>query len=76
MVSLALRKDRNNQLDASLVRPQNRNVKKSSFYWNYFLVNNIVYSSARYFGSERPINFFRRRRCVTHSWSTPSTSWK
>lgn len=28
MVSLASRKDRNNQLDASLVRPQNRDVKK------------------------------------------------
>ena len=60
MVSLASRKDRNNQLDASLVRPQNRDVKKkkkSSFYWNYFSMNNIVYPSARYFGSERPINF-------------------
>ena len=76
MVSLALRKDRNNQLDASLVHPQNRKCKKISFYWNYFLVNNIVYPSARHFGSERPINFFRRHRCVTHSWSTPSTSWK
>lgn len=31
MVSLALRKDRNNQFDASLVRPQNRNVKKAVF---------------------------------------------